>query len=398
MRWSSSESQISAWPSCEKSPLVLKLGCNTMVAKRPAGTLIVSLRITLITTGFAFGSKYLSNEYSFPTSSGSERTKKKNEASSSGSATASRREDVVLSQPVPPALVEILFEAQRVERLDVHPAVVRIVDVVRAERRASLDVEVQPPGGAAAHGVDPHDLHDAVAAADSGEPDVVLETLSGAPRHPCMRLGRQRCGREREQQARERRDASREEAAQATARGEGLERAAHPRLARSITSGHGLTRLSRGRRSHRDSSGTLSVRRASRTAVRRSSTLVAHTGGGAHGRAPCSFSRSRTILILRSRNPPNGSFTPGTVTNERMGHSRGSHRASRASFRTGSGADSPITRSTATTSAPPSKRFTSSGRCSGWSVKSACISTTASRRGYFVRSLAVLSSASTARE
>ena len=79
------------------------------------------------------------------------------------------------------------------------------------------------------------------------------------------------------------------------------------------------------------------------------------------------------------RNVPNGSETPETETNGRR-----IHGATRRIHRTGFGGESFSAtggRSATTRSAPPSKRLISSGRCSGWSVKSACMTIIASRRG-----------------
>ena len=144
----------------------------------------------------------------------------------------------------------------------------------------------------------------------------------------------------------------------------GRERAAQPRLSRSSTSGQ-PRRESRADGCPSGLQLHVSERRASRTAVRRSSTFVAHTGALVKGRSRCSFSMSRTMLIRRGGTHRTDRSLPAPSRYGRIGQRRGSHRASFASFRTGAGAAVSHQRSTATTSAPPSKRLTSSGRCSG---------------------------------
>ena len=72
------------------------------------------------------------------------------------------------------------------------------------------------------------------------------------------------------------------------------------------------------------------------------------------------FVRTVPLEIRISRNDANGSATPGTDTN-----GRSNHGATLRSRRTGTGALGTVVRSPTTISAPPSKRRTSSGMCSG---------------------------------
>src|SRR6266550_828679 len=204
------------------------------------------------------------------------------------------------------ALLELLHETQRRQRLRIHPA---LVDVVYAIQEISaLDPEGRMPGGAAAQVVECDDFHMRGADAKRAEPDLVLHAFACSERNlgllyrrrdnglrgrcrNCLRPGRAGAHSREGSDVRDNRQAH--QVAPPVLEVAARSRALRLKRKRFSASAIGRTRVSRVRTSYRGARSTFSTLRAKRRAFSSSSMLAAHPLLVTAGLSPSAFNSSR---------------------------------------------------------------------------------------------------------